>query len=377
MAHIFQWEGGYIDMPRAPGGAVKYGIARQALADWREKSSIPKQELIELSRQEAADIYAARYWRRFRGDQLPGCIAFLVMDACVVSGLSVAVRTLQRSCNILGAALKEDGLTGPRTLGAVSQLDTGLLLNEFVVRRGVQLGARKTISDRSLGWARRLVAAAREANTLFLQDKTQADALESLAPGAPSRKPTFDWRAALPTDLTLERYFYNDRGVQVFGSFFRLWDGWATAAHVMEQMLGTAPPFTEGPMLIRPAGLDAALIGCTLPDTPPPAPTRGQKLVAAGFPAGSLTPSLRTAEVYLQRPTTQDWIATISTPPEPVVVGMSGGAVCDASTGRILGVMITRNSPADTDMDGVMEQNFDFVALYDIWHAARASTVRV
>jgi hypothetical protein len=133
-------------------------------------------------------------------------------------------------------------------------------------------------------------------------------------------------------------------------------------------MLKSSPPFANGQQILSPGQMDAALMGCTLPDRQPDAPQPGQKIIVAGYPAGSDTASIRQAEVYMQRPRTTDWIATISTPSEPVVVGMSGGAVYDATSHEVIGILITRNSPADLDADGRADQNFDFVALHDVWN---------
>ena len=73
--------------------------------------------------------------------------------------------------------------------------------------------------------------------------------------------------------------------------------------------------------------------------------------------------------MYIQRPGAADtWIARIITPDEPVVTGMSGGAVMDAS-GQPIGILITRNSPADLNNDRDPDESFDFISLAGVWRA--------
>ena len=168
----------------------------------------------------------------------------------------------------------------------------------------------------------------------------------------------------------MRRHFYNERGFQTFASFFPLWGGWATAGHCLTETGGLCPPFAKGPCQSWPDGLDAALIGGTLPAAPPSRPRAGQAVVAQGYPAGSRHLETRTGTVYLERLPGQ-WIVQMVDADEPVVTGMSGGPVLDATTSEPLGILITRNSPADLDSDGDADENFDFIALSDVWTALR------
>ena len=168
----------------------------------------------------------------------------------------------------------------------------------------------------------------------------------------------------------VRRHFYNERSFQTFATFFRLWDGWATAGHCLTETNGLLPPFAEGEADSWPDGLDAALIGCRLPDAAPPAPEEGQRVVAMGYPAGSRHLETRNGAVYISRLPGQ-WIVKMDDADEPVVTGMSGGPVIDAATGEPLGILITRNSPADLDSDGDADESYDFTALADVWAALR------
>ena len=50
---------------------------------------------------------------------------------------------------------------------------------------------------------------------------------------------------------------------------------------------------------------------------------------------------------------------------------MSGGAVLDAKTGQPIGIIITRNSPADFNNDRIPDESADFIALSAVWDALK------
>lgn len=176
----------------------------------------------------------------------------------------------------------------------------------------------------------------------------------------------------------VRRHFFNQDGFQTYASFFSGWQGWITAGHVMDDAKDLLPPFADGNATKWPAGLDAALIGCTLPDNPPDGPRSGQSVKCIGFPAGSAYAAERQAKVYMERPGQADtWIAHILEPDEPVVTGMSGGAVIDSETGELLGIIITRNSPADLNNDRDPDESLDFVSLTGVWNALKSDVAFV
>ena len=185
---------------------------------------------------------------------------------------------------------------------------------------------------------------------------TQPPELLSLVPSQPSNA------------LDIRRHFYNERGFQCYASFFAHWGGWITAGHCMTETNGLLPPFAGGELISWPEGLDAAILGCHLPAARPADPVIGQQVICKGFPAGARTLEQRRGKVYYERnPGT--WIAHIQTPDEPVVTGMSGGPVSDVQTGQPIGVIITRNSPADLNNDRDPDESCDFIALSAIWDA--------
>lgn len=370
LRHTLKVEGDFVDHPADPGGATKYGITQKVLGEWLGRDATTD-EVRNLSWDTAKDIYTANYWNKVRGDQLPAPLAILSFDVAVNSGVKNSVKNLQRALNHVGSGLVEDGLIGPATVGAANaaaQTKDNLVqvIDEFIVKRGIFYTALDTFGIFGLGWARRLVSTARLAS----------ETLDELfaAPEPPPETPTPASTAQAEGLARLRRHFLNDGFIQTYGSFFQLWGGWATAGHVYKDMHNQTPDFVSGTAIISPAFLDVALFGVTLPDTRPPVPQRGQKLLAIGYPAGSSIPAERTAEVYFRR-SSESFIAQIKSPREPVVVGMSGGIVLDEATAEPIGIIVVRNSPADLDFDGVKDESFDFVALSDVYDAIAAPPI--
>ena len=356
-----------------------YGVTREMLESWRGKS-VPVTALRQITEADASHILEHLVWNSFQGDELPPAIAVMLMDVAAQTSANSAVKLLQKSFNAAKpkGLLKADGIVGPRTIKAIRGLDAGELLNEFIVQRGATLAVRQTIRHFNLSWARRLLDAARLAYSL-LGDKRVRGAKPRAANGVTTGQ-------AAMLDVRRHYFFHAGHGVSCYGSFFRLWGGWATAAHVMEDMLFINPPFAVGDQLHRPAGLDVCLIGCSLPLEEPPAPSKGQELVVAGYPWGAQHVETRACEALYEMDHTDlrfrnsvgtFWTARIYEPAEPVVRGMSGGVVYDAKTGTPMGILTTANHAADFDQDGDSDQSCDFVSLNRIWKHAKAMASRV
>ena len=366
LRHILKVEGDFVDHPADPGGATRFGITHQTLADYigAPRSQVTVDQVRNLDWQTAREIYRKKYWNLIEGDALPPALAILVMDVAVNSGVRAAIKNLQMALQTQDRSISVDGALGPQTRNAVARFtDTRAkqetIINEFVAFRGRFYGVLERFNVFGLGWARRLVSTARLAYQLWDQEFKLKESEDNTD------------RTKRVTLERVTRFFLNNGVVQTYGTFFRLWGGWATAAHVYQSMMKTAPEFATGEKIISPGFLDAALFGANLPDTRPAEPAIGQKLLAIGFPAGSSTPTDRDAIVYARR-SSESFIAQITRPREPVVVGMSGGIVVDAETAEPVGIIIVRNSPADIDQDGVKDESFDFVALSDLYDAIRS-----
>ena len=110
-------EGGYVDDPRDPGKATKFGISQR---------SYPGEDIRGMTLERAKTIYLRDYWGPAGCDLVPDGIKFDLFDTAVNSGVKTATRMLQR-------AVKEadDGVIGPRTMTAIQLADPGRLLARF------------------------------------------------------------------------------------------------------------------------------------------------------------------------------------------------------------------------------------------------------
>lgn len=150
MPDVFAHEGGYVDHPKDPGGATKYGITHKTLSAWRGKTAT-KADVKALTKQEATAIYRAQYWRPIRGDDLPAGVDYALFDFAINSGPARAVKTLQR---IVG--VPADGIMGAITLDAVSKRSPADLINALCDARLAFLKGLKGWPTFGKGWGRRV-----------------------------------------------------------------------------------------------------------------------------------------------------------------------------------------------------------------------------
>lgn len=153
---VLRHEGGYADHPVDPGGATNMGITHKTLARWRQVSpwwNLPKSEVKDLGRNEAAQIYRALYWDLCRAAEMPAGIDLAVFDYAVNSGPSRSIRTLQAA---LGVA--EDGLVGPLTLGAAGKADAAKVIKAICDKRLGFLKALSTFPVFGRGWTSRVAS---------------------------------------------------------------------------------------------------------------------------------------------------------------------------------------------------------------------------
>mgnify|MGYP001607228074 CR=1 FL=1 len=117
------WEGGdkITDDPDDAGGLTKYGISKRAH---------PELDIVNLTEEQAAQIYRDEYWITGGCDSLPSPVNRVHFDACVNHGIRNANKFLQRS-----AGVADDGRIGPITLSAVQSMDPHLLAIAMISER--------------------------------------------------------------------------------------------------------------------------------------------------------------------------------------------------------------------------------------------------
>lgn len=148
--YILASEGGYVDHPKDPGGATNMGITHKTLAAWRGKP-VSKQDVKNLSKEEALRIYEAQYWKAVGGDKLPAGLDYAVADYGINSGPARAVKDLQR---VLGVA--SDGVIGVQTLAALKGRSTVNLIEDLCERRLKFVQGLSTYATFGKGWKARI-----------------------------------------------------------------------------------------------------------------------------------------------------------------------------------------------------------------------------
>jgi len=150
---VLRHEGGFVDHPRDPGGATNFGITLATLAAHREEP-VTAEEVERLTREEAAEIYRARFWTPMRCAELPAGLDLMVFDFGVNAGPGRSVRLLQRA-----AGVTADGSIGPVTLAAVRAARAEALIAVLAEARMAHYRALPHWDAFGRGWPARTDAA--------------------------------------------------------------------------------------------------------------------------------------------------------------------------------------------------------------------------
>lgn len=113
---ILRLEGGYVDHPLDRGGPTNYGISLQTLTAHRGHIA-SSQDVRDLSRAEAAEIYLAQFWNPLRLGRIQNKkVALVVFSHVIHTGPQSAIKALQKTLNLhFGNILFIDGVFGTRT----------------------------------------------------------------------------------------------------------------------------------------------------------------------------------------------------------------------------------------------------------------------
>lgn len=141
---ILDFEGGYVDHPSDPGGETNFGISKRAY---------PEEDIRNMTRARAIQIYRRDYWDVVRGDMLPSGVDLVAFDAAVNSGVSRSSKWLQRALGVL-----QDGRIGPRTIEAARKANNVNTINLALRYREGFLRRLSTWDVFGRGWQRRVDA---------------------------------------------------------------------------------------------------------------------------------------------------------------------------------------------------------------------------
>jgi lysozyme family protein len=139
---ILKREGGFVNDPKDPGGATKYGISLRflqtidpAMADLDEDGDVDVDDIFALSPDLARAFYRQWFYQPMRIDQYPSPLGAAMLDTGVNMGMSRAGRILQSALNQCGADLAVDGIVGTNTRTALMFFDSMDILRAFLLGR--------------------------------------------------------------------------------------------------------------------------------------------------------------------------------------------------------------------------------------------------
>ncbi|NOX51247.1 MAG: glycoside hydrolase family 108 protein [Gammaproteobacteria bacterium] len=188
---LLKHEGEYVDHPRDPGGATNMGVTRATLAAWRgvKLRDVPKSEVKNLTREEAGQIYKARYWDTVKADKLPSGVDYAVFDGSVNSGPRQAIKWLQSAVGV-----KRDGRLGITTMGAVQSAPAKQTVATMLTMRLAWLKKLKHWPTFGKGWSNRIRGVRKKALRMA---RTQAQPPPPDIPKPDPVVPKLSWMATL------------------------------------------------------------------------------------------------------------------------------------------------------------------------------------
>jgi len=178
-------EGEYSNHPDDPGGATMKGVTQRTYNSFRDRRSLPRKDVREISDSEVEKIYRGQYWNAIKADNLPNGVAYCVFDAAVNSGPGRAVRWLQE---LIGA--KVDGVVGDETISKVRNVKPMTLIDKYCDKRLAFMKRLAHWSTFKNGWSRRVAE---------VRNQAKAWAADASVPQSISEQPA---KAEGPKKLT-------------------------------------------------------------------------------------------------------------------------------------------------------------------------------
>lgn len=157
-----RFEGGWYDGKGShdPNPTMK-GVTQKTYDAYRDRCGLPRGSVREIAEGELRAIYRS-YWADVDANRLPGPIAAAVFDHGFNAGPAMGRRVLQRA-----AGVKDDGIIGPITLGAVAAADPEELFRRVLFERLAHYRAiaaeKPALRPALLSWVGRIVDTERRA----------------------------------------------------------------------------------------------------------------------------------------------------------------------------------------------------------------------
>lgn len=139
-----KFEGGYANNINDAGGETNYGVTKRVAENFGYHGPMR-----DMPSEFAKRVYAQGYWKPCRCEDLPEAIRYDVFDSAVNSGVTQAVKWLQRTVGVA-----DDGVVGPVTIAACHAMPH--LNSKFNGQRLMFMTALPSWPTFSKGWARRI-----------------------------------------------------------------------------------------------------------------------------------------------------------------------------------------------------------------------------
>lgn len=139
---LMENEGGFVNNPKDPGGATKYGVS---------KKQYPNLDIENLTLEQAKEICKRDYWYKYKCDRLPDALSVALLDFAYMSKPPRPIKFLQKALGVTA-----DGVIGNQTIGAAWSKPLKPVLKEYMDARldyYRTLPTWKTFGD---GWGKRV-----------------------------------------------------------------------------------------------------------------------------------------------------------------------------------------------------------------------------
>ena len=162
-------EGGVSNHPADRGGLTNKGITQATYDAWRELHGRPSRSVRAIEHAEVDAIYREQFANKILFDKLPLGLDYALFDFAVNSGVSRAVRFLQRILKV-----RADGTLAARTLAALAEADIERVITSLCEERLRFLKRLKTWKHFGKGWEKRVNRAEKNALAMIAGRETVA-----------------------------------------------------------------------------------------------------------------------------------------------------------------------------------------------------------
>jgi hypothetical protein len=151
VTNVLLHEGGYTNDPHDRGKATNYGITIADLKEWRNDPNLTDDDVKNMKKDEAIEIYRTKYWNPMRCGEMPKGVDLAVFDFGVNSGNSRSIKFLQRKLGVTN-----DGSIGPITMSAINATNARALVQGLCADRLAFLQGLSDWQYFGNGWGRRV-----------------------------------------------------------------------------------------------------------------------------------------------------------------------------------------------------------------------------